>query len=204
MKKDLIPTRYTNFIKLEKNFLEKYRSYADTLGIEKKEVEKTINILSEHIKSHSEMISKKAESRAATETHIVNNRIAVKEFRRVSKMIRSLRGYSPEMGENLGIVAVQSAQRVFSELQPTLNAKVTDFTVYIKFKKQRMDGIKIYSKRGNEKDFTFLDYCGASPYQDSREKLNASNPENREYYATYVMKFKEVGSISSITKVTVP
>ncbi|MBK8549591.1 MAG: hypothetical protein IPL53_00475 [Ignavibacteria bacterium] len=204
MKKDLIPTRYTNFVKLERNFLEKYRGYAETLGVEKSEVDKTINILSEHIKSHSEMISKKAESKAATETHIANNRNAVKEFRRVSKMIRSLRGYSPEMGENLGIVATQSAEKDYSELQPTLNVKAIDFIVNIKFKKQRMDGIKIYTKRGDEKDFTFLDYCATSPYKDDREKLVESIPENREYYATYVMKFKEVGFTSSITKVVVP
>lgn len=150
------------------------------------------------------MISKRAESKAATETHIENNRNAVKEFRRASKMIRSLRGYSPEMGENLGIVAVQSAEKDFFEFQPTLIGKVKDFVVNIKFKKHRMDGIKIYSKRGDEKDFTFLDYCATSPYKDTRVKLDETIPENREYYTSYVKKFKEVGEKSNVIKVPVP
>jgi hypothetical protein len=204
MKKDLIPTRYTNFIKLEKNFVEKFRMYAETLGIENSEVNKTINILSEHIESYSDMIAKKASSKAATEKHIANNRNAVKEFRRISKMIRSLRNYSPEMGENLGIVAIHSAERDMAEIKPTLKAVTIDTNINIKFKKHRTDGIKIFSKRGEEKTFSFLDYCAVSPYVDSREKLDSKKPETREYHAVFVKNFKETGNDSDVVTVTVP
>ncbi|MBK8554021.1 MAG: hypothetical protein IPL53_24430 [Ignavibacteria bacterium] len=74
----------------------------------------------------------------------------------------------------------------------------------IKFRKEGTDGIKIYSKRGAETDFTFLAVDTASPYNDNRLKLDPGKPEQREYYAYFFEVDSDVGQQSDVLKVVVP
>ena len=204
MKNDLIPTRYSNFIQVEKNFIEKYRENAQKLGIKESEMDKTIEILEDHIKSYNAMISKRAQSKAATEDHIFRNRKAVKEFRRVAKMITSTRAYSQDIGYALGIIGTQSVEKSTDEFKPVIKLFISGENVYMKFVKSRTDGIAIYSKRGTEKNFSCIDYCAKSPFIDTREKLDPDLPERREYYAIYIKSFKETGNPSSVSKIIAP
>ena len=93
MRNDLIPTRYSNFIVKERNFIEKFREFAETLGISTEDMNNTIDILEAHIDSYSNMISKRAESKAATEDHIFKNKKATKEFRRIARLVSALKNY---------------------------------------------------------------------------------------------------------------
>jgi len=204
MKNDLIPTRYSNFIQLEKIFIKKYREEAQRLGIKESEMEKTIEILEDHIKSYSDMIFKRAESKAATEDHILKNKKAVKEFRRVAKLISASRSYSQDIGFSLGIIGTQSAEKSAEEFNPKLKLYISGDKVCMKFVKNRMDGIAIYSKRSEERIFNFVNYCAKSPFVDLRDNLNPQVPENRDYYAIYVKNFKEIGKPSSIATIISP
>lgn len=204
MKKDLIPTRYSNFINLEKNFVEKFRGLAQKLDIKENEMEKTIEILKNHINSFDEMKSKRAESKAATEDHILKNKKAVKEFRRMAKLISASRTYTQGIGFSLGIISTRATEKNPEDFKPVLTMYVSGDKVHIKFIKQRKDGIAVYSRRGDEKLFSFVQNCARSPFVDFREKLEHRKPEAREYYAIYLKNFKETGQPSNVAKIVVP
>lgn len=204
MRNDLIPTRYSNFIVKERNFIEKFREYAEILGIKAEDMNNTIGILKDHIDSYSKMISKRAESKAATEDHIFKNKKATKEFRRIARLVSASKDYNPAIGEDLGIISTQKTEKSLEEVQPVLRISASGNSVEVKFIKHRKDGIAIYSKRGDEKEFSFLENCAISPYTDGREKLDSLKPENREYYAVYLKNYKETGKLSNIVKVTIP
>lgn len=204
MKNDFIPSRDTDFISLERNFIAKLIRYSEELGISSEDAKDTLDILKRHSASFTEMISKRAESKAATEYHIMNKKDAVKEFRRIAKLIKSSKRYSPEIGENLGIIGPEIFVKDSSILKPELKAIVNGSEVLINFRKERTNGIKIYSKRGNEEGFSPLDLASLSPYSDKRKKLTASAPERREYFAFFLKDFKETGLQSDIVTVTIP
>ena len=58
------------------------------------------------------------------------------------------------------------------------------------------DGVNIYSKRGDEADFTLLHRDNESPYTDDRPLLVAGKPELREYKAVFVVGDIEVSQFS--------
>lgn len=204
MRNDLIPTRYSNFIVKERNFIEKFRDLAETLGIRAEDMNNTIDILEAHIDSYSNMISKRAESKAATEDHILKNKKATKEFRRIARLVSASKNYNSAIGQDLGIISTQKTEMSPEEEQPVLRISANGTTADIKFTKHRKDGIVIFSKRGDEKEFSFLDNCAISPFKDKREKLDNMKPENREYYAVFLKNYKQTGKQSDIVKVTIP
>ena len=204
MRNDLIPTRYSNFIVKERNFIEKFREIAETLGISTEDMNNTIDILEAHIDSYSNMISKRAESKAATEDHIFKNKKATKEFRRIARLVSALKNYNSAIGQDLGIISTQKTEMSIEEEQPVLRISANGGVASIKFTKHRKDGVAIYSKRGEEKEFSFLDNCAISPFKDRREKLDNKKPENREYYAVFLKNYKQTGKQSDIVKVTIP
>lgn len=204
MRNDLIPTRYSNFIVKERNFIEKFREFAETLGISTEDMNNTIDILEAHIDSYSNMISKRAESKAATEDHIFKNKKATKEFRRIARLVSALKNYNSAIGQDLGIISTHKTEMSIEEEQPVLRISANGGVASIKFTKHRKDGIVIFSKRGDEKEFSFLDNCAISPYKDRREKLDNMKPENREYYAVFLKNYKQTGKQSDIVKVTIP
>ncbi len=204
MRNDLIPTRYSNFIVKERNFIEKFRECAGILKIKDEDMNITIGILNDHIDSYSKMISKRAESKAATEEHLLKNKKATKEFRRIARLVSASKNYTTAIGEDLGIISTQKTEMSPEEAQPVLRISVNGNSVNIKFIKHRRDGIAIYSKRGDEKDFSFIENCAISPYTDAREKTDLLKPENREYYAVYLKNYKDTGKPSNIVKVTIP
>lgn len=203
MRNDLIPTRYSNFIVKERNFIEKFIEVAENIGISTEDMNNTIGILKDHIDSYSRMISKRAESKAATEDHITKNKKATKEFRRIARLVSASKNYTPAIGQDLGIISSLKSEMSPEEEQPVLRISASSTAAEIKFTKHRKDGIAIYSKRGDEKEFSFLDNCAHSPFIDKRKKLDSNNPENREYYAVYLKNFKPTGKQSNIVKVTI-
>jgi hypothetical protein len=81
-------------------------------------------------------------------------------------------------------------------LKPTLKV--------IAFDKGALEGVRIYSKRGSETEFTYLATDTHSPYNDNRVKLDSGKPEERQYYAFYFSNDYEVGQASDIVTAVMP
>lgn len=204
MKNHFIPKRDGDLDAYEENFSNKITIHAVTLGIDPSEVTAVKTSIANHRLSYSNMNSKRAESKASSEDNLIKKEHAVNEIRRISKMIKSFKNYTPAIGDDLGIIGADKPVKDIAELKPVLTPKIVGQEIVIKFQKEGTDGIKIYSKRGAETEFTFLAVDTQSPYNDNRPKLESSKPEQREYYAYYFEVDSEIGKQSDVIKVTLP
>jgi len=203
-KKQYLPKRDSQLDIFEENFKNKLTTHSAALGINASEVSEILVHIDNHRTSYAGMISKRAESKAAKEENLMKKRILIKELGRISSQIKKLKGYTPAIGDDLGIIGSETTFKDPSDLKPDLNAKLNGSEIVIRFKKEDSDGVKIYSRRGNETEFTFLTTDTQSPYNDNRPKLDPSKPEQREYYAFYFDEDTEVGIQSDILKAIVP
>ncbi|MEO8664653.1 MAG: hypothetical protein ABI462_04075, partial [Ignavibacteria bacterium] len=89
-------------------------------------------------------------------------------------------------------------------LKSVISAKLNGQEVKIRFSKEGTDGVKIFSRRGNETEFQFLAISTQSPYDDNRAKLESSKPEQREYYVVLFDDVNDVGIRSDVIRATVP
>ena len=204
MKNDFIPIGNGDIDSFEENLIRKLTIHAPVLGLNPDEVTESINIINEHRAAFANMNSKKNESKSATEDNYNSLSKAVNEVRRLAKQIKSSKTYTTGIGDDLGIIGPDIASKETVVMKPSLKANINGHEVVIKFRKDGTDGIKLYSKRGAETDFTFLAVDTASPYNDTREKLEASKPEQREYYAYYFVSDSDIGQQSDVLKVIVP
>jgi len=204
MKKYYIPDSAGDLDAFEENLVSKLAVHAPALGLDMDEVAQVTQIINDHRAAFIKMISKKAESKSATENNNNSRDMALGEIRRMAQQIKSAKTYTTGIGVDLGIIGSDKSINVTSQLKPALKATVDGHEVVIKFRKEGTDGIKIYGRRGSEQEFTFLAVDTSSPYNDTREKIESSKPEQREYYAYYFEADSEIGQASDVLKVVIP
>ena len=202
--KDFIKKTDADLSKQEENFNTKLPAHAAALGILPAEVTSVTGILTDHITSFTNSIAKKAESKAAVHDNLAKKALALDEFRRIAKKIKASTGYTEAIGEELGIIGPDVAPSDYRTVQPKLKGDISGEVVHIYFDKFDLEGLKLFSQRGAETDYTFLANDTHSPYTDSRKKLDLSKPEERRYYAYYTMDEDEVGLKSDILTIVVP
>ena len=202
--KDFLKRREADLNKQEENFNTKLPVHAATLGILPAEVTSVTGILTDHITSFTNSIAKKAESKAAVKENLDKKGLALDEFRRIAKKIKASTGYTEAIGEELGIIGPDVAPSDYRTVQPKLKGDISGEVVHIYFDKFDLEGLKLFSQRGAETDYSFLANDTHSPYTDNRKKLDLSKPEERRYYAYYTMDEDEVGLKSDILTVVVP
>ena len=203
MKKTYFPRRDSDLYTFEVNFISKLPGYADTLGLDPAEVTETLAILNRHLNSFTEMNSKRAHSKSAREEHQIQKIAGKKEMSRIASKIKACRNYTDSIGDDLGIIGPEQTHTELSDVKPALISKLNGSEVLLKFIKEHCDGVNIYTRRGDESDFTLLGYSKSSPYSDNRPKLDRSKPEYRQYNAVYVKDGYETGYRSDVIKVTV-
>jgi hypothetical protein len=195
------PSRHGDLDSWEENFINKISNVAATLNLTAAEVAAMQAKLEAHRTALSTMITSKTDYAAA----VAANETAKKEMMAfMSQEIARIKinnNYTNEIGKDLGIIRSESADKT-SESKPKLDVMMEAGKITIKFKKQGMSGVKIYSKRGTENEFIFLAVDTASPYHDTRANLIAGQPEKREYLAYFLDKDDEVGQPSSIETIT--
>ena len=201
---DFLPKRDGDLNSYETTFAAKYPPIAVQLGIPAEEATASVAILTDHQTSYSTMNETKAESKAAVKTNTDKKNKATAEIRRVANLLKSTNGYTEAIGQELGIVGTADPATDLENIKPSLTSKLVGENIIIRFDKQRMDGIKLYSKRSGETAFEYLATDTSSPYEDNRPKLNPAMPEERQYYAFYFLDDGQVGQQSDIIKVTAP
>ena len=204
MKNDFIPRGNGNIDAFQENLVTKVGIHTSALGLDPDQVNASIQIINENRVSYTKMNSKKAESKAATEDYYNDRKKAIAEIRRLAKQIKSSKTYTTGIGDDIGVIGPEQQFKSSVEKKPVLKASVNGTVVKINFRKEGTHGIKLYSKRGSETEFTFLAINFASPYSDKREKLDPAKPEQREYYAYYFETDGELGQRSDVLKMVVP
>ena len=129
----------------------------------------------------------------------VSGRGILKRFSRWEERVKAHPNYNEAIGDLLQINAPE-AERISPE---TAKAKgeataLSDGVVRIDWTKGNFDGVEIQSQRGDETVWTNLGRDFRSPFEDSREALEANKPEERRYRLRYLIDDKPVGDWSDV------
>ena len=199
-----LPPRLGEFDAWEENFLSKIGPIALALGYSNEEVAEVIQLITDHRAAYSEMNSQRQKAIAATSRHDDLKSRTVSRVTQFVANIKSNKGYRDEMGKDLGIV-VSGANGDYGvvDMQPQLEAIRDGGKIVVKFKKKDMDGIRLYCRRGDETEYTYLGDDTSPPYYDGRPNLKPGVPEKREYYAFFLRKDEIVGQQSPVVSIVV-
>jgi hypothetical protein len=202
MKSDFIPKSQSDLDTWQVNFKEKVTAIAHGLKIDDGETTEVILLLDAHRSAYAALVSLKADAKAATSFNNKAENRFLKSMRELANRIKSAKGYTEEMGNQLKIIGSEVGFDKFTA-KPTMVVSKDASGVQIKFIKDKADGVYIYSKRGSETGFSFLAVDTASPYHDNRPNLVEGQGEKREYKACYFMDDAIVGQESDIAVITV-
>ena len=111
-------------------------------------------------------------------------------------------GYTKTIGETLRIERPTEDSSIPTDAKTTISATaMTGSIVRLDWKKGKFDGVFIESQRGDETEWTYLDFDMRSPYEDSRPPVNAGKPEERRYRMRYFLDNQAVGAWSDVVVV---
>lgn len=119
--------------------------------------------------------------------------------RMLIRRIKSSSGYTESIGTSLGIVVSNYKREVGV---PKLSVRLNTNQAELRFRKGDTHGARIFSRRGNETEFTFTAVDTRSPYVDKRPNLVLGQPEVRQYYIYLFLDDKLVGMQSQIVSIT--
>ena len=110
------------------------------------------------------------------------------ELNKIVKRWKNDANYSRSLGEQLGIEPNTAAAPKSVEAQKNFKVDISSIgqEVQFVFKKAAGYGVVIYSRRGNETDFTLLKQVEGKTYKDTRPILGDAVAEKREYYFTLI------------------
>jgi hypothetical protein len=199
---DYMPRRDGDLDKWEENFKAKLAIHGEMVGLTHDEITDSDNAINAHQLSFGEMITIKETARSKVSANNAKKQGMRNVVRPMVQRIKNHPKYTDEIGKDLGIVGSDSSVD-YSKSKPTLKLVKGASGITIDFNKSDFDGIKIFSRRGNETVFSFLSDDTNPPYHDTRTNLNSADAELREYYAVYIMNDDPIGLESEIYKITV-
>ena len=123
------------------------------------------------------------------------------QYRGLTSRIKSATGYTPGIGEALGIEAPKEVPD-FSTYKPVFTLELAALQVLIKWKKLQSQGINIYKKIDNGSWFK-LDFDGTPNYLDKSALPPAGVNQQWSYRLRYVKGDEEIGEYSEVMSITV-
>ncbi len=128
---------------------------------------------------------------------------------RLSKAMNTVKlksGYTQTIGETLQIATAPTDSAIPADAKPSATAAaMTGSIVRLDWTKGKFDGVFIDSQRGDENDWTRLDFDMRSPFEDTRPPIAAGKPEERRYRLRYFVDNQAVGLWSdTINAITLP
>lgn len=108
-------------------------------------------------------------------------------------------GYTQTIGETLQIATTPIDKAIPTDAKTSVKAtSLTGSIVRLDWIKGKFDGVFIDSQRGDETEWTRLDFDMRSPYEDTRPPLQAGKPEERRYRLRYFVDNTAVGVWSDV------
>jgi len=199
---DYMPGRDGDLDKWEQNFKKKLVIHGATVGLLPAEITGSTAIIDAHQLSFVDMVTIKETAKSKVAANSARKHGMRNYVRPLIQRIKNHPDYTDEIGKDLGIIGTSSTID-YANAKPTLKVIKGASGVRIDFNKSDFDGVKIFSRRGNETEYTFLGNDTNPPYHDSRTNLNSADAELREYYAVYILNDDPVGLESETYKITV-
>ena len=204
---DFVPGPDGDFLAWDDNFIARLLELAAKYNIAPAQIT-TAN--AENAAAHADntdATQKKAAAKAANSKWRGTRKNVVGKRRGTARQIKAHTDYVTTDGELLGVEGPEDTTDL-STSAPILTVKIitmADGTLAaeVGFNKSISDGVKIFSKRGNETLSTPLATDGFSPYIDNRPNLGPG-PETRQYQAVYVLVDDPIGNMSQVVSIIVP
>lgn len=118
------------------------------------------------------------------------------------QLIKNSKGYNEAIGKDLGIIG-EAAEKPKHDIKPSLSAELQAGKPNLKWKKAGMQGIHIYTDRGDGKGYHFLATDTQPDYLDTYPLPPAGQSAIWKYKAIYINYDEEVGQMSDELLVTV-
>jgi hypothetical protein len=118
------------------------------------------------------------------------------------KRIRTRKELTEAIAEELDIIPTTTSID-FNSLKPEIKVTLVANIPQYEYTKKGATGISVYSKRGSDTNFVFIDKDFKTPYVDKRPNLESGTPEIRTYKFRYFYDDNEVGNWSDEISVTV-
>jgi hypothetical protein len=203
MQTDFIPGADGNLDTWEQNFVTAFTPLAPNLGFTPAEITAITTEITAHRTAYATSVTKQAESKAAVEMAHTKRKAVTKTLRALAKRINAAPACTEAMRITLKIKGAEHTVDI-ATLKPSLIATSHGGAVSVKFNKPLpVDAIRVYSKRGNETDFTFMNTFTKSPFADSRPRLEANTPEVRYYRTRFLDNDVEIGLLSDVVEALV-
>lgn len=199
---DYIPKQDDKLSVFLQNFNQKAPEYAEQMGIPAGEVTTVKTQSDQYDLNLAAVETAKTAAKNATSTKDASRTTVVNSVRKLAASMKTNAKYTEAIGKDLGIIGAEVSWDP-NAAQPTLKLSTSGGHVVLNFDKAQSNGIKIWSRRGNEEAFSFLAQDTHPPYHDNRPNLATGIPEKREYYAYYVVRDEPVGQQSAIASVVV-
>ena len=201
-RKDWLKKRNADFINFSKNFKIEFQIHGLNLGYVQTEIDVIIAEIGTCETDFEDKNAKQIAAEAAVEKFNNTKKGLIATLRLNVPRIKSSPKYTEDIGKTLDIVGEEIVIDP-DTMKPILKVKLLAGKPEIKWVKDYSEGVNIYSKRGDETEFTFLARDTVSPYVDNRPNQEPGKPEEREYYAYYIFEDQEKGLESDTVKVTV-
>lgn len=203
MKEDYIPKSDGDLNTWETNFADKVGAITTTLGIPALDVNPVTDAITQHQTAYNNSFTADAAAVAAKSEKKKFKKQAIELLRALANRIKAAPGYTETMGNTLRIIGVDTDFDP-ATAKPHVKLSLEGNNVVIEFNNPReVDGVKIFSKRGNESAYTFLATDTESPYIDNRANLVAGVAEQRKYYAFFFDDDAEIGLQSDEVSISI-
>ncbi len=143
---------------------------------------------------------KRVEMKEATSAKELAKRTDLQLIRSMAAYIKAMPAYTPSMGLELGIVSPSQVVDE-NEVKPIITPVSYTGYVSIGFNKQRMLGIRLYSRLKGEQEWNLLRTVRRPPFIDKTPPREEGKPEVREYRAICFDGLKNKGHWSDIVAV---
>jgi len=204
-KKDYLPNEVDDLDTWYQTWLNGISAVLTALGLAGTHADATKTKVTQCRTSFQTWKDLKQDASEASENFKTDRGGAEDAIRPYSKNLKSTPGYTTALGASIGIEGPEESVDP-STAKPKVKASYEGGEVVLKFNTHpAARSIRFNSKRASEMSFTFLSDDTNPPYNDNRQNLDPSKPENREYTGQYVDKSGNlIGQPSDIVKITVP
>jgi hypothetical protein len=181
------------------NYQAKLATYGATLGLAPAEITALSTACSSLSTAINNVEAAKAALKNAVEAKNAGKDSNLALLRKANNKIKTSDTYTDAIGEDMSIKG--SSQDVDREAaKPTFSGQAFPGYVRLKFTKNGLDGVNIYSRLKGQGNWNFLARDTYSPYDDHKAPANGA-PGTREYMCIGVMEDIEVGQQSDIVTV---
>jgi hypothetical protein len=196
---DFLPKDEPSLVIWLGNYQTKLASYGATLGLAPAE----LTALSTACTELPTLINSVEAAKTALK-NVVGAKNAGKDstlslIRRTNNKMKTSDAYTDAIGEDMGIKG--GSQDIDREAaRPKFSGEAFPGYVRLKFTKNGLHGVNIYSRLKGQAPWAFVSRDTNSPYDDHKALANGA-PETREYMCSGVMEDTEVGHQSDIVTV---